>query len=166
MRLVILESPLQGDVRINERYARRAMRHCFSLGDAPFASHLIYAQEGILIDEEQFERELGIEAGLTWGERAIASVFYIDLHISGGMKIGYDRAIADKRKIEMRSLASTLSLEVDRTVSLDQNVANAYSVFGNGDAAEYAEQQEKIRAALKAPSWIAQLPVLVMPLGR
>jgi hypothetical protein len=166
MRLVILESPYQGDVRINERYARRAMRHCFSLGDAPIASHLLYTQEGILVDEEQFERELGIEAGLTWGSRAAVSVFYVDLHISNGMRIGYDRAIQDGRLIEMRSIASTRTLETDQAVSLDQNVANAYSVFGDGDAAEYADLQTFIREALKRPNWIELIPIPVMPLGR
>jgi hypothetical protein len=60
---VILESPYAGDVEANMRYARAAMRDSLMRGEAPFASHLLYTQEGVLLDSVPEERTLGIEAG-------------------------------------------------------------------------------------------------------
>lgn len=103
-RLVILESPFNGDVEENIKYARRCMRDCFLKGDFPFASHLLYTQEGILDDTIPNERKLGIEAGLNWGRLAKATIVYTDLGISEGMKQGIERAEREGRKVEYRSL--------------------------------------------------------------
>jgi len=67
MRRVILESPYAGDVATNVAYARRALRDCLLRGEAPFASHLLYTQPGVLDDTLPDERACGIEAGLIWG---------------------------------------------------------------------------------------------------
>lgn len=105
MDRVILESPFAGDVERNLKYARLCMRECLMYGEAPFASHLLYAQPGILDDTIPAERALGIEAGLLWGAAgATKTVVYIDLGISNGMKIGIERAKKDKRKVEFRNL--------------------------------------------------------------
>lgn len=104
MRRVILESPLAGDVRRNTRYARAAMRDSLKRGEAPFASHLLYAQPGILNDLLPGERKLGIDAGLVWGDIAEATVVYNDLGISEGMNYGIVRAQKMGRPIEYRSL--------------------------------------------------------------
>ncbi len=61
--LVILESPFAGDVEKNLEYARKCMRDCFMRGEFPFASHLLYTQDGILDDDLLEERKLGISAG-------------------------------------------------------------------------------------------------------
>lgn len=103
-RLVIVESPFAGDVEKNLKYARRCMRDCFLRGEFPFASHLLYTQEGILDDNVPHERKLGIEAGLVWGGFADATVVYIDLGISGGMKHGIERAQKDGRQVEYRNI--------------------------------------------------------------
>ena len=50
------------------------------------------------------ERALGIEAGLAWGRAANATVVYIDLGISPGMKQGVERALLEGRPVEYRSL--------------------------------------------------------------
>lgn len=76
------------------------MRDCFARGEFPFASHLLYTQEGILDDTIPEERKLGIETGLAWGRMADATVVYTDLGITDGMKVGIERARINKRDIE------------------------------------------------------------------
>jgi len=103
VRTVIIESPLAGDVQRNERYARAALLDSLKRGEAPFASHLLYTQ--VLDDRNGFERGIGIEAGLAWGDKADATVVYEDLGISRGMQLGIERALLAWRPIEFRSLA-------------------------------------------------------------
>ena len=88
MRLVIVESPYAGDVDRNLRYLRACLRDCLLRGEAPFASHGLYAQPGVLDDSIAAEREHGIVAGFAWRAVASASVFYLDLGWSGGMNYG------------------------------------------------------------------------------
>lgn len=102
MRLVIIESPYAGNVALNVEYARAAMLDCLARGEAPFASHLLYTQ--VLDDDEPDERYLGISAGLDWVERADASVVYVDLGVSGGMRQGIKRALAVGRAVYARGL--------------------------------------------------------------
>lgn len=104
MRLVIVESPYAGDVEKNVRYARAALRDCLLRGEAPFASHLLYTQEGVLDDNIPNERKHGIDAGLWWGEMADATVVYTDLGTSRGMTYGIERAQHVNRPIEYRTL--------------------------------------------------------------
>lgn len=104
LRLVLLESPYAGDVERNTRYARACMRDCLLRGEAPFASHLLYTQPGVLDDLVPAERELGIAAGLAWGSKALLTVVYTDLGISDGMQLGINRAHAIGRRVEMRRL--------------------------------------------------------------
>jgi hypothetical protein len=104
MRLVVVESPYAGDTERTVAYARCAMRDCLMRGEAPFASHALYTQPGVLLDEDPGEREVGIEAGLAWGRVADATVVYTDLGISPGMQTGIDRAEALGRPVIYRSL--------------------------------------------------------------
>lgn len=104
MYLVILESPYAGNIELNERYARACMKDCFERGEAPFASHLLYTQPGVLDDTNPFERDMGINAGLSWGIFADKTVVYTDLGISGGMKYGITNAESQGRPVEYRSL--------------------------------------------------------------
>jgi hypothetical protein len=108
LRLVILESPFAGSTLVererNLDYARRSMRDSLLRGEAPFASHLLYTQPGILEDGDEHERRWGVEAGLAWGRQAEATVVYTDLGISTGMRLGIMQAQLVARPIEMRSL--------------------------------------------------------------
>ena len=104
MLFVILESPFAGDIVKNEAYAKLAMRDSLLRGEAPFASHLLYTQKGILDDSNLKEREMGIEAGLYIGSFADMTVVYIDLGISSGMQYGIDRAKHENRKIVYRTI--------------------------------------------------------------
>jgi len=103
-RLVVIESPLKGDMAMNKKYARACMRDCLMRGEYPFASHLLYAQEGILDDTIPTERKLGMEAGFAWEEFADATVVYVDLGISAGMEKGLQKAKEAGRPAEFRQL--------------------------------------------------------------
>lgn len=104
MILVLLESPYAGDIEANLTYARKCMHDCFKRGEAPYASHLLYTQEGILDDNISEERMLGIEAGLLWGSKADKTVVYTDLGISSGMEYGIQNAIKAGRMIDYRTI--------------------------------------------------------------
>ena len=104
MRRVIIESPYAGDIVANVEYAKRCMRDCLKRGEAPYASHLLFTQEGILDDGVPEQRTLGIEAGLEWGAVADAAVVYIDKGITPGMMKGIERHLRNHIPIELRSL--------------------------------------------------------------
>jgi hypothetical protein len=72
--------------------------------EAPFASHLLYTQPGVLQDTVPRERELGINAGFIINARLNKTVVYTNLGISGGMQLGIDNAIACGRPVEYRML--------------------------------------------------------------
>lgn len=104
MRRVLIESPFAGDVAENLAYAREAMADCLRRGEAPFASHALYTQAGVLGDDRLEERALGIQASLAWGAMAEATVVYTDRGISAGMKLGIERAEREGRPVDYRSL--------------------------------------------------------------
>jgi len=104
-RLVVLESPYAGDVETNVRYARMCMKDCLMRGEAPYASHLLYTQDGVLNDLIPEERNHGIQAGFAWRQVAQATVVYTDLGISKGMQYGIDDAIKRGVPVEYRQLA-------------------------------------------------------------
>jgi hypothetical protein len=105
MKTVILESPFAGDFEKNIRDARAGMHECMTkYNEAPYASHLLYTQEGVLDDEVPEERKLGMEAGFAWHERADYTVVYIDLGISDGMQYGIRLAVAKGQAIVYRNL--------------------------------------------------------------
>ena len=113
MRLVILESPFRSSTpeqtAANVKYARRAMLDSLKRGESPLASHLLWLE--ILDDADPEERKAGIEAGLAWGRVADATVVYIDRGISHGMNQGIERALAEGRPVERRSLTGALKRE-------------------------------------------------------
>lgn len=108
MKPVLVESPFAGDVKRNIKYTRKCMHDCFLRGEAPFASHALYTQEGVLDDTIPEERELGIKAGLIWGAMAEVTVVYVDHGILGGMRLGIADAKAKGRPVEYRKLYTEL----------------------------------------------------------
>lgn len=113
LKLVLLESPYAGktpeETQRNVEYARAAMADCFKRGEAPYASHLLYTQPGVLDDNIPEERSLGIEAGLLWGAKAEKTVVYSDLGVSKGMALGIGRAAKEGRPCETRKLGGKWS---------------------------------------------------------
>lgn len=105
---VQLESPFAGSNPtargLNQLYLRAALRDSLLRGEAPFASHAIYAQQFVLDDESPAERALGIEAGLAFLQHAEKVVVYVDRGISSGMTQGIERAQELGIEIEERSL--------------------------------------------------------------
>ena len=106
MRLVIVESPYAGDVEANVAYSRACVSDALARGEAPFASHLLYTQPGILRDEVPAEREKGIAAAMAWYRAADAAAVYTDRGISRGMEFGIATAKAAGKPVEFRTLGS------------------------------------------------------------
>lgn len=89
---VIIESPYAGNVERNTRYARACLRDSLMRGEAPLASHVLYAMSGVLDDTDPIQRALGIEAGQAWIPVADRFVVYRDIGTSDGMHMGIDCA--------------------------------------------------------------------------
>lgn len=104
---VIIESPFAGDEGIvarNRAYLCAAMHDCLLRGEAPFASHGLYTQPGVLDDTKPEERRLGIEAGFAWRALAKKTIVYIDFGVTKGMLKGINHAIEHGHEVVMRSL--------------------------------------------------------------
>lgn len=108
MEMVVLETRFAGvtdkDLLINHLYTITCMRDCFSKGEIPYASHVIYASSIVLDDTVADERAIGMYAGFLWGDKAAKTVVYADLGISSGMQMGIDRATSESREVEFRKI--------------------------------------------------------------
>ena len=104
MKRVILESPYAGEIERNIKYARECLKDSLKRGESPIASHLLYTQEGVLNDDIEEERMLGINAGLAWKEVADLHVFYIDYGMSEGMKYASEYAKSKKIDTDYRTI--------------------------------------------------------------
>ena len=80
------------------------MRDCLLRGEAPFASHALYTQPGVLDDDIPDERDAGIVAGFVWREAASATVVYTDLGVSSGMMRGVAHSKKNGIPVEQRTL--------------------------------------------------------------
>lgn len=92
------------DRAANIQYARAAIADSLRRGEAPFASHALYTQRGILDDNQPADRALGIAAGFAWGAKADLVAVYTDRGISQGMREGMARAEIAGQPIEQRTL--------------------------------------------------------------
>lgn len=104
MKLTAIESPYAGDVERNLRYVRACMKDCFHRGEAPYASHALYPQFGVLDDNNPEERQLGMEAGKCWEGYADITAVYVDLGVSAGMLWGIKNAALNDRPVVWRRL--------------------------------------------------------------
>lgn len=96
--------PWEAELQKNIDYARACMADCLKRGEAPFASHLLYTQPGVLDDTVPDERKLGIEAGWAWRSASAKSVVYTDRGTTIGMKMGIEAAGKMGHPIEYRTL--------------------------------------------------------------
>lgn len=108
MRLVVIESPYAGSVEMNVEYAKRAVIDSLCKGEAPIASHLLLAANGICNDNIPYQRAVGIGAGLAWHSVCDVIAFYVDLGMSPGMEEAQSHAIKNgyAGKIVFRSMFS------------------------------------------------------------
>ena len=102
----VIESPfsapdIDGLVR-NVQYSMLAVRDSLNRDEAPYASHLFYTQ--MLDDNNQDERQLGMDAGLTICHHAEQTAVYTDYGISRGMEYGIETAKAADRVVIERKL--------------------------------------------------------------
>lgn len=108
MERVIIESPYAKSnghsVEENLAYLRAAMRDCIMRGETPYASHALLTQPGVLDDDIQEERMLGINAGFAWRDAAVKTVVYTDLGTTYGMMKGIEHAVELGQEVEMRTL--------------------------------------------------------------
>lgn len=113
MKTVIIESPYAAStpegIERNVAYLRACLRDSLMRGEAPFASHAIYTQPGVLCDEVPEERAHGIEAGFAWRASAHMTVVYIDRGVSQGMEYGIKAATEMQHTIEFRQLGGDWS---------------------------------------------------------
>lgn len=104
--LVLVEAPFaaktRSDRKRNDAYLVAAMRDSLSRGECPYASALVFANSGVLDDNDPEQRTLGIESGLAWGAKASLSAVYVDLGLTDGIRIGIARANKEGRPIELR----------------------------------------------------------------
>lgn len=118
MRLVVIESPYAGDtpeaIRANVDYGRRCLADSLSRGVAPFASHLLYTQPGVLDDANPGQRSIGIAAGLQWSAASNFTAVYYDRGLSKGMKEGLRNAVRLGLRVELRSLEGRETLTAAR----------------------------------------------------
>ena len=104
MKRVAVESPYAGYVDYNTAYAKACVNDSLKRGEAPYASHLFYTQEGLLNDTIPEERKLGMEAGKIWELAAEVNVLCIDLGISSGMVWGAKEAFKEGREVKFRDV--------------------------------------------------------------
>lgn len=129
MKQVVIESPFAGDVEIHIKYARRAMADSLKRSEAPYASHLLFTQEGILDDTIPEERKLGMEVGLLWCKGADLTAVYTDYGISKGMEYGIERAKQEGRPIEYREIGKNDDLhKMQPNEVLDELIAEVFGV--------------------------------------
>lgn len=104
-RLVCIESPFKGDVRLNVLYADVAMRDAFwTHWEAPFLGHLLYPR--VLNDTDPDERAAGIEAHCAWLLAAEYVAVYTDLGITSGMVEALKLCERMGRVVHVRSLGA------------------------------------------------------------
>lgn len=106
--IVVIESPFGGEVCTNVAYARACLADSLGRGEAPFASHLLYTQPGVLDDNKPEERSKGIETGWAFYNAASLVAVYIDRGITNGMKDGIARAKSLGVTVEERKIAGHL----------------------------------------------------------
>lgn len=129
LTLAVIESPYSASsiVRfaMHVRYARAAVLDAIGLGYAPFASHLLYTQEGIFSEASPSDRERGIRAGHVpyayvlprYDESPVYGspfcLVYPDFGISDGMRAGIKEAKTHGCQVLHRSLTFKRELFIE-----------------------------------------------------
>lgn len=163
---VAIETPYAGGdaatVAENLAYARAALADSLRRGEAPFASHLLYPQPGVL--SEVTERAHGLIAGLAHTCYCDTVAVYTDLGVSAGMQASIDAALARGQAVVYRTVSWSVSPPPE---GVDADVyATAWGDLGAWVASAKATMatlepliREGWRAALQALGyWSAEHP--------
>lgn len=110
---MIIESPYGGDVERNIDYAKACVRDALNRGEAPFASHLLYTQPGLLDATVPEERFLGIETGFVFRRVARRTAFYVDRGFSQGMALALEHVRKNGMLMTFRTLGPPWAMPVD-----------------------------------------------------
>ncbi|MHA3723743.1 DUF7768 domain-containing protein [Leucobacter sp. HY1910] len=166
--LVVIESPYAGATALHERYARACLADSLTRGEAPFASHLLYTQPGVLDDTVPGERTRGIEAGFTWGAHAQYVACYTDLGVSPGMVEGRRQALARGQRVITRSIGLVWA-ETDRGARQVLEVPVPPGVV-QGEACDHMmsslrKQWEALHAPTPVERWEVQVEVTPQATG-
>lgn len=143
MVTVFLESPYAGDVEVNVAYAEACMIHSIMLGEAPFASHLLYTQ--MLDDANPLDRAAGLTCAKAWREKAERVVVYIDRGISPGMQAGIDHASAICKPVEFREIYIAAEKAVTRSGPMSDSDRAKLSVAIDRGVRDYAKAAARAR---------------------
>jgi hypothetical protein len=99
MKLIAVESPYGSDdwqeIAENIHYLRACMHYVHLQGNAPYASHAISTQPGVLDDSDKGpggERETGIFGGQAIADRMDEKWVFMDKGMTTGMEYGYKRS--------------------------------------------------------------------------
>lgn len=125
----IIESPYAGegdDLVRNILYARFAMKYALDRGFAPFASHLLYTQPGILDDKVRTDRLLGCAAGFEWGGHAQRVMVFYDLGITEGMRYGIEAHTSRGIKVTFHSIDGWAKYWNDKTRAEQEELINVH----------------------------------------
>jgi hypothetical protein len=117
-RLTIIESPFAATMHRTQDdhilYLRECLRHSWSLGELPFASHGFFPL--FLHESDPEERKAGIEAGFQFWDFCLDDdaatpwpliAFYCDLGISRGMKAALERVKQSGNDFVIRNIHPT-----------------------------------------------------------
>lgn len=136
IKFVQIESPYahtsEKGIEAHIAYARLCMRDALLRGETPIASHLLYTQPTILNDAIKEERLRGMQAGFDLAMELDATcVVYTDLGVSKGMERGMEFARAQFRDVELRTLDSAFSLDMQtiRRLLEHERAARALSLM-------------------------------------
>lgn len=103
---VIIESPCSGDFETHRLYLKRALLDSLARGEAPIASHGLFAFSGVLDDANPEQRQLGMEAGWNWMLFSDVVAVYQDYGISPGMQEAIGIAGDTGIEVEYRTIGT------------------------------------------------------------
>ena len=113
--------------------------------EAPYASHGLYTQPGVLDDTDPRERLLGITAGFMYREIVEETAVYVDLGLSPGMQAGVENALKMSHPVDYRMFLNgwegerpTASLSVELHRNDDAWLARLGGITGFGTTPEMA----------------------------
>ena len=99
---VIIESPYRDNIKRNTEYAKKCLRDSLDRKESPLCFHLLYTQ--VLNEENDLERDFGIQTSFEWHKFSDKLVVYEDYGITYGMEMAINLAKVHKIPVEFRKI--------------------------------------------------------------